>query len=165
MDLIERSNLNRQLLFRDEDIGNSKAEIAAKRVHEINPNIKVNYYTKKLQEISNEIYSTADIFVSGLDNIPARIFLNQKSVLLKKPMIDGGSEGFYGHVQVVLPHLTPCLLCHDIWSKNEEKFKCSYAVKPRTPIDCVLEGRDQFFIQNENTPDPKRDEDVQEVFK
>lgn len=163
MDLIELSNLNRQLLFRKEDIGKFKAEIAAKRAEELNSKIQINFYNQKLQELPNETYNTADIFISALDNIPARIFLNQKSVLLNKPMVDGGSEGFYGHVQVVLPQVTPCLLCHDIWSRAEEKFKCSYAVHPRTPLDCVLEGRDKFYLEYDRLPDQDNKEDVKVV--
>ena len=165
MDLIELSNLNRQLLFRKGDIGDFKAEIATKRAGEINSEIKIQFFNQKLQDLSNEIYITADVFISALDNIPARIFLNQKAVLLKKPLIDGGSEGFFGHVQVVIPQVTPCLLCHDIWSRSEEKFKCSYAVHPRTPLDCALEGRDKFYLQFNRLPDPENGEHIQTVYE
>ena len=165
MDLIELSNLNRQLLFRKEDIGKYKAEIASKMAQEFNEEVKVQFFNKKLQDIPIEIYKDVDLFISALDNIPARIFLNQKAVLLKKPMIDGGSEGFYGHVQVVLPQITPCLLCHDIWSRSEEKFKCTYAVYPRTPLDCVLEGRDRFYLEFHRLPDSENEEDLERVYE
>jgi ubiquitin-activating enzyme E1 C len=165
MDRIELSNLNRQLLFRDLDIGKFKAEIAAKQARILNPETDVLFFNEKLQNISVEIFKEADIYISALDNVPARIFLNQKAVLLKKPLVDGGSEGFYGHVQVVIPQITPCLLCHDIWSRNEEKFKCSYAVNPRTPLDCVLEGRDKFFLENKRLPDQNSSDDVKQVFQ
>ncbi|MHA1649863.1 MAG: ThiF family adenylyltransferase [Candidatus Helarchaeota archaeon] len=164
MDLIELSNLNRQLLFRDNDIGCYKAEITAKRVRELNPEVKVEFFNEKLQNLPNQVFKDANIFVSALDNISARIFLNQKAVLYKKPLIDGGSEGFYGHVQVVLPQITPCLLCHDLWLKPEEKFKCSYAVNPRTPLDCVLEGRDKFFLKFNRLPSQENEEDLRTVY-
>ena len=165
MDIIELSNLNRQLLFTNADIGKFKAEIVAKKALELNPEIQVQFINDKLQNLPNEVFDNADIFISTLDNIPARIFLNQKAVLLNKSMIDGGSEGFFGHVQVVIPHTTPCLLCHDIWSRNEEKFKCSYAIYPRTPLDCVLEGRDKFYIQYNQLPDVNNEEHLQAVYE
>lgn len=165
LDLIELSNLNRQLLFRKADIGKYKAEIAAIQAKLLNENIQIISYNKKLQDLPNKIFSDADIFVSALDNIPARIFLNQKAVLLKIPMVDGGSEGFFGHVQVVLPHTTPCLLCHDIWSRTEEKFKCTYSVLPRTPEDCVLEGRDKFYAEFNRLPNAAEMVDIEKVYQ
>jgi len=165
MDIIELSNLNRQLLFTNADIGEFKAEIAAKKALKLNPEIQVQFLTDKLQNLQNEPFNNAEIFISALDNIPARIFLNQKAVLLNKPMIDGGSEGFFGHVQVVIPHITPCLLCHDIWSRTEEKFKCSYAVYPRTPLDCVLEGRDKFYLQYNQLPDANNEIHLQSIYE
>jgi ubiquitin-activating enzyme E1 C len=165
MDQIELSNLNRQLLFREEDIGKFKAEIATNQARILNPEVQIKFFNEKLQNVPNEIYEFADIYVSALDNIPARIFLNQKAVLLQKPLIDGGSEGFYGHVQVVIPHVTACLLCHDIWSRTDEKFKCSYAVNPRTPLDCVLEGRDKFFLKYKRLPNQENEVDVKAVYE
>jgi ubiquitin-activating enzyme E1 C len=165
MDLIELSNLNRQLLFHDSDVGKYKAEIAASKARELNPGIQVQFYTEKLQNLSNEVYEDVDLYISALDNIPARVFLNQKAVLFKKPLIDGGSEGFFGHVQVVIPRVTPCLLCHDIWSRLEEKFKCSYAVNPRTPLDCVLEGRDKFYLQFNRLPNQEDEGDLKKVYE
>ena len=165
MDLIELTNLNRQLLFSNADIGKYKAEIAAKKALEMNPEIQVQYRNEKLQNLPNEVFTKSNVFISALDNIPARIFLNQKAVLLNKPLIDGGSEGFFGHVQVIIPHITPCLLCHDIWSRSEEKFKCSYAINPRTPLDCVLEGRDKFYLQYNQLPDANNPDHLQFIYK
>jgi len=165
MDRIELSNLNRQLLFRDRDIGKYKAEIAAQQARLLNPEIEIQFFNEKLQKLSSKVYKEVDFYISALDNIPARIFLNQKAVLLKKTLIDGGSEGFYGHVQVVIPHVTPCLVCHDIWSRTEDKFKCSYAVNPRTQLDCVLEGRDKFFLKNKRLPNQEDEEDVIQVYR
>jgi len=165
MDIIELSNLNRQLLFTNADIGEFKAEIATRKALALNPEIQVQFLDDKLQNLPNEVFNNANIFISALDNIPARIFLNQKAVLLNKPMIDGGSEGFFGHVQVVIPHITPCLFCHDIWSRTEEKFKCSYAIYPRTPLDCVLEGRDKFYLQYNHVPDANNEDHIQLIYE
>jgi ubiquitin-activating enzyme E1 C len=165
MDLIELTNLNRQLLFSNADIGKFKAEIAAKKGLELNPDLHIQFLNDKLQSLPNEVFTKPNVFISALDNIPARIFLNQKAVLLNKPLIDGGSEGFFGHVQVVIPHITPCLLCHDIWSRSDEKFKCSYAINPRTPLDCVLEGRDKFYLQYNQLPDANNPDHLQFIYK
>jgi len=164
LDIIEVSNLNRQLLFKKADIGAYKAEIAAREAKKINEEIDIQFFNQSLKDLPNEVFDNAEIFVSALDNIPARIFLNHKAVILKKPLIDGGSEGFFGHVQVVRPQITPCLLCQDIWSRSDEKFKCSYAVYPRTPLDCVLEGRDRFFLEYKRLPSPDNVADLQKVY-
>ncbi|TFG07133.1 MAG: hypothetical protein EU539_05860 [Promethearchaeota archaeon] len=103
LDTIETSNLSRQMLFRPGDEGRPKAEVAAERLKEMNPYLEVDYYFEKLQKLPMSVYEEADVVVAALDNFNARLDLNKICLRLKKPMIEGGTVGFEGHVQIVIP--------------------------------------------------------------
>jgi len=103
LDLIETSNLSRQMLFRPGDEGRAKAEVAAERLKEMNSYLKIDYYFEKLQKLPMSVYEEADVVVAALDNFNARLDLNKICLRLKKPMIEGGTVGFEGHVQIIIP--------------------------------------------------------------
>ncbi|TXT58843.1 MAG: putative E1-like ubiquitin activating protein [Promethearchaeota archaeon] len=103
LDLIETSNLSRQMLFRPGDEGRPKAEVAAERLKEMNPYLEIEHYFEKLQKLPTAVYEEADIVIAALDNFNARLDLNKICIRLKKPMIEGGTVGFEGHVQVIIP--------------------------------------------------------------
>ena len=103
LDTIETSNLSRQMLFRAGDEGKPKAEIAAKRLKEMNPYLEVDFYFEKLQKLPMAVFEEADVVIAALDNFNARLDLNRICLRLKKPMIEGGTVGFEGHVQIVIP--------------------------------------------------------------
>lgn len=164
LDKIELSNLNRHVFFSEKHVGKYKAEVLAQALEQLNPNVEISFHNKMIQVLSKDPFSSADYFISALDNIAARIFLNNTAVHLQKPMIDGGAEGFIGHVQVVLPRSTPCLACHNLWTPQTEPFKCTYAIIPRTPLDCALEARDKFFISHDRLPSVDDPGDLEEVY-
>jgi len=163
LDKIELSNLNRQFFFYNDDIGKYKAEVSAEKSQKLNPKVRLFVYNKRIQDVKIEILDSCDYFISALDNLSARLYLNQKAIELNKPLFDCGTEGFFGHVQVVIPHKTPCLVCYNLWVHPEMNFKCTYAINPRTPLDCALEARDQFYILNNRLPDPNNDNDIQDL--
>lgn len=131
LDTVETSNLSRQMLFRPGDEGRPKAEVAAERLREMNPFLRTEFYFKKLQEVPLEVYERCDVLIAALDNIRARMDLNQIALKLKKPMVEGGTVGFEGHVQVIVPEGTPIsygsedsvvesLLEERLWTLDEE---------------------------------------------
>jgi len=75
-DSIDVTNLNRQFLFRMEDIGKSKAEITAKYIMNRFKGVKVEYHTKRIQEFDIEFYEQFHIVIGGLDNVEARRWMN-----------------------------------------------------------------------------------------
>jgi molybdopterin/thiamine biosynthesis adenylyltransferase len=103
LDTVETSNLSRQMLFRPGDEGKPKAEIATLRLKEMNPFLKIDYYFEKLQKLPISVYEQADVIIAALDNFNARLDLNKICLRLKKPMVEGGTVGFEGHVQIVIP--------------------------------------------------------------
>ncbi|KAM4582095.1 ubiquitin-like modifier-activating enzyme 1 isoform 2-T2 [Fundulus diaphanus] len=111
MDYIERSNLNRQFLFRSKDIGKPKSEVAAKAVAGMNPQIKITAHQNRLDPDSEGVYDYSffmglDGVAAALDNVEARVYLDKRCVLYQKPMLEGGTLGSKGHTLVVVPHLT-----------------------------------------------------------
>ncbi|XP_041639928.1 ubiquitin-like modifier-activating enzyme 1 [Cheilinus undulatus] len=111
MDFIERSNLNRQFLFRSQDIGKPKSEVAAKAVKEMNPQMKITAHQNRLDADSEEVYDYnffmgLDGVAAALDNVEARVYLDGRCVQHHKPLLEGGTQGSQGHTLVVVPGLT-----------------------------------------------------------
>uniref|UniRef100_A0A672SIL6 E1 ubiquitin-activating enzyme n=1 Tax=Sinocyclocheilus grahami TaxID=75366 RepID=A0A672SIL6_SINGR len=111
MDSIERSNLNRQFLFHSKDIGRLKSEVAAESVKEMNPYMNITAHQNRVCPETEEVYthsfySNLDGVAAALDNVDARVYLDQCCVRNKKSMLEGGTLGSKGHTLVVVPHLT-----------------------------------------------------------
>ncbi|KAM4612885.1 ubiquitin-like modifier-activating enzyme 1 [Polymixia lowei] len=111
MDSIERSNLNRQFLFRSKDIGRQKSEVAAQAVRVMNPDMNITAHQNRLDPDSEQVYGYhffmgLDGVAAALDNVEARVYLDGRCVQHKKSMLEGGTLGSQGHTLVVVPHLT-----------------------------------------------------------
>jgi len=100
-DIVDQSNLQRQILYRLEDIGKPKVECAKKSLKGINPYITINTYQKRLSK-SNviELFKLYDIIVDGTDNFPTRYLSNDASVITNKPLVFGSIFKFEGQVAV-----------------------------------------------------------------
>ncbi|KAJ7591324.1 ubiquitin activating enzyme [Mycena floridula] len=113
LDTIEKSNLNRQFLFRAKDLGHFKAEVAAVAVADMNNDLKGKIITRQeaVGAASEDVYDEAffdglDGVTNALDNVKARLYMDQRCVFYKKPLLESGTLGTKGNVQVVVPHLT-----------------------------------------------------------
>ncbi|KAK0461961.1 ubiquitin activating enzyme [Desarmillaria tabescens] len=113
LDTIEKSNLNRQFLFRPKDIGKFKAEVAAAAVADMNPDLKGVIVTSQeavgpaSENIyGDEFFSSIDGVTNALDNVKARLYMDQRCVFYEKPLLESGTLGTKGNTQVVIPHLT-----------------------------------------------------------
>lgn len=100
-DIVDQSNLQRQILYRLENIGKPKVQCAKKLLKGINPYIAINTYQKRLSK-SNviELFKLYDIIVDGTDNFPTRYLINDASVLTNKPLVFGSIFKFEGQVAV-----------------------------------------------------------------
>ncbi|KAF2473692.1 ubiquitin-activating enzyme E1 [Lindgomyces ingoldianus] len=112
-DQIEKSNLNRQFLFRPTDVGKLKSDCAAKAVEAMNPDLKGHILTMQdkvgpeTEHIFNEIFwEGLDAVTNALDNVEARTYVDRRCVFFRKPLVDSGTLGTKGNTQVVLPHIT-----------------------------------------------------------
>ncbi|XP_030832808.1 ubiquitin-like modifier-activating enzyme 6 isoform X2 [Strongylocentrotus purpuratus] len=111
-DIIEKSNLNRQFLFRPHHIQKPKSETAAQSTRDINPDMKIEAHQNKIcPQTETTIYTDAffeglDVVVNALDNVEARRYVDSRCVTNQKPLMESGTLGAKGHVQVIVPHLT-----------------------------------------------------------
>jgi len=111
-DTIERNNLNRQILYREPDRGERKAEIARQRLVEINPEIEVQALCTHIDDQSiGGMVRGMDIIMDGMDNFSTRYVLNRAALRQKIPFIHGAVNGFYGQVTSIIPGKSPCLRC------------------------------------------------------
>ncbi|KXA95878.1 adenylyltransferase [candidate division MSBL1 archaeon SCGC-AAA259E19] len=111
-DEIELSNLNRQILYGDDDIGRNKAEVAKEKIGEINKDIEVESVKRKISDRSIDgLVKECDLIVDCMDNYRGRYVLNEASVGRNIPMFHGAVRGMRGQVTTIIPGETPCLRC------------------------------------------------------
>ena len=112
-DTVDVSNLQRQILHTDADVGRSKAESAQETIAGINPNVEVVLHKTRISsENALDLIAPYDIVVDGTDNFPTRYLTNDACVLLKKPNVYGSIFRFEGQASVFAPHLGgPCYRC------------------------------------------------------
>jgi len=100
-DVVDISNLQRQVLYTDQDIGKSKAETAAQKLRTQNPLISVNAYPSRLTSHNAlELISKYDLVIDGSDNFPTRYLVNDACVILKKPFVMGSIFKFEAQISV-----------------------------------------------------------------
>ncbi|KAI9367367.1 hypothetical protein BJX61DRAFT_528761 [Aspergillus egyptiacus] len=113
MDQIEKSNLNRQFLFRSKDVGKLKSECASAAVQAMNPELEGQIMTLKdrvgpdTEDVFNEdFWEALDGVTNALDNVEARTYVDRRCVFFRKPLLESGTLGTKGNTQVVLPRIT-----------------------------------------------------------
>ncbi|MES2921033.1 MAG: molybdopterin-synthase adenylyltransferase MoeB [Verrucomicrobiota bacterium] len=112
-DVVDASNLQRQILHGESWIGKPKLESAAARLREVNPHVQVELHPVRfIPENAMEIAGKYDILVDGSDNFPTRFLTNDTAFLLRKPLVYGAIHRFEGQTGVFAPHLGgPCYRC------------------------------------------------------
>src|SRR6056297_2956706 len=164
LDIIEHSNLNRQILFVDAPIGESKAHAAAKKLRQVNPTIKISGYHTSLENLPPKAYRIADVIVGGLDSVNARLNLNAQAVRFKKPLVDGGVSGYHGHVYTTFPYENACYECYATpVSEMNDMAACTVVGNPRKRVHCVLKGQMRYVDEFGEDPNPKNEEHIQIV--
>ena len=111
-DTVDESNLQRQIIHGQSDIGKSKAQSAKEKISEINPFVNVITHEIRLDNSNvKEIFSQYDIIVDGTDNFATRYLVNDACVLLKKPYVWGSIYRFDGQASVFWAEYGPCYRC------------------------------------------------------
>ncbi|KAM3185930.1 hypothetical protein ACTXT7_005367 [Hymenolepis weldensis] len=161
-DHIEKSNLNRQFLFRPEHVGMAKSQVAAESILQFNPALKVVPLTYKFcvdttETIFTDEYiqiaasgvekSSPPVVLAALDNIEARQYLDQRCVINRLAMFDSGTQGTKGHTQAILPGITESYNDQsDPGSSGAGEIPyCTLKSFPAKPVDCVEWAREKFF--------------------
>jgi len=111
MDHIEKSNLNRQFLFRPYDVSKPKSIAAAKAIKAMNPHVNVESQENRVGAETEHIYNddffgSLDGVANALDNVEARTYMDRRCVFYRLPLLESGTLGTKGNTQVVIPDLT-----------------------------------------------------------
>jgi sulfur-carrier protein adenylyltransferase/sulfurtransferase len=117
-DVVDRSNLQRQILHTEDRIGMAKVDSAEQAMKALNPDVKIVKYTERLtSENVLEVITGYDVIVDGTDNFPTRYLLNDASLVANIPVVHGSIYQFEGSVTVYAPRVGPC-------------YRCQYPVPP-----------------------------------
>lgn len=150
-DVIEYGNLSRSILFREADCGRLKSEVAAERVKEINPHVKVRHFHGDIAfDIGLGLIRRMDVVIACLDNRIARLFINRHCYKVGKTWIDGAIENLSGQLEVFEPYRS-CYECQlDEYAMNIIRYResCTDVAKrndnfgriPTTPIIASIIG-------------------------
>ncbi len=136
---VEKSNLNRQILYDSSDIGLPKAYLAAKRLRSLNPLVDYEPVASMVSRSNVEdVVGDVDVIVDALDDWRARLVLDEYSMKSGKPLVHGAVDGFYGQVTTIIPGRTSCLAC--IAPRRIEARGCRSALGAVVGIVASLEA-------------------------
>ena len=111
-DVVEESNLQRQILHNTKRVGQYKAESARETIEVLNPDVKVITYIERLDETNvARIIADYDVIIDGTDNFPTRYLLNDAAIMANKPVVHGSVFRFEGQLTIFKPHEGPCYRC------------------------------------------------------
>ncbi|PSR99219.1 ThiF family protein [Coniella lustricola] len=148
LDTIDLSNLNRQFLFRHEHIKKSKALVAKETAQRFNPKVKIEAHHANIKEshFNVEWFKGFNMVFNALDNMDARRHVNKMCLAADVPLIESGTTGFNGQVQVIKKGVTAC---YDCTPKDAPKSfpVCTIRSTPSQPIHCIVWGKS--YLLNE----------------
>jgi ubiquitin-activating enzyme E1 C len=180
MDTIEMSNLSRQMLFQEEDIGKGKAATARRRLGSMAPDTEIVIHDRKFQELEPAVWEEVDVIAGGLDSFAARDAMNSIVARRGIPYVDGAVTGYKGSVQVIipsgdgeegggvgeaLPEATPCFRCMFPMPAADGKIygACTIPGVPRTREHCVIKAEDKFVGQEGRREKGYSEEDLDKI--
>ena len=150
-DTIEYTNLSRSVLFRESDVGRLKAEVAAERIREINPNLKVGWKNGDIiYDLGLGLIRSVDVIIGCLDNRVARLYVNRYAHRFNKTWINAGILNLAGMLDVFKPGVScyECGLVDKDWDNIRKRMGCTDVAKrnasfgrlPTTPISASILG-------------------------
>jgi molybdopterin/thiamine biosynthesis adenylyltransferase len=153
LDRVEASNLSRSVLFREQDLGRLKAEVAAASLKTMSTEVEVRPFAGNIMyDCGLGLFAWSDVIIAGLDNREARLFINRSAWKMNRPWIDGAIEGINGVARVFLPGSVPCYECtlgEMDWALLERRMSCNLLTRhsdtagkiPTTPtISAIIAG-------------------------
>jgi len=149
MDRIEVSNLNRQFLFRRENVGQQKSVCASNAAKVMNPAIKIACHeTKVCPETENvfddEFWQSLTGVCNALDNMQARYYTDSRCVFYEKPLLESGTLGTKCNSEIILPHLTMCYSEHKVSDSGDAIPMCTLRNFPYLIDHCIEWGLARF---------------------
>jgi len=139
LDTIDTSNLNRQFLFHKPDVGKSKSLTASVSCKKYNPDVKINAYFANVKDaqFGPSYVKEFDLVLNALDNLSARRHVNRVCLAAGVPLIESGTSGYLGQVQVIKKGVSECFEC--LPQEPPKTFPvCTIRLNPSTPIHCIV---------------------------
>mgnify|MGYP000061181499 FL=1 len=155
-DVIEKSNLSRQFLFRDWNIGQAKSTVASAAATAINPSLRVEALQNRVSPETEGVFDDAfwesiDVVINALDNVNARLYVDSRCVYFQKPLLESGTLGPKCNTQMVIPHLT-----ENYGASRDPPEKqapmCTVHSFPHNIHHCLTWARSEFEGLLEKTP-------------
>lgn len=153
-DVIEVSNLNRQFLFREKHLRLQKSSTAAAAIISMNRNLKGKVFAQvdKVCELTETIFNdkffkSMNFIANALDNITARRYVDSRCVSNRIPLLESGTLGSKGHVQVVIPYKTESYSSQVDPEISNDIPQCTLKMFPEEPIHCIEWSKDKFGKQ------------------
>ncbi|MBM3118496.1 MAG: HesA/MoeB/ThiF family protein [Chloroflexi bacterium] len=138
-DAVEAANLTRSVLFHADDIGKLKAQVAAERLKELNPDVRVTIICGDITtDVGLGVFRNMDVVLVGVDNFAARIFVNRACYKVGTPWINGGIQEMVGEFHVYIPGEGACYECNlpkEAYKEIKRRLSCLL------PIEEVEQGR------------------------
>ena len=140
MDRIEETNLSRAVLFRSEDVGDFKANVAARAYRSLAPDACIHpMVANVIHGCGLGLFEWSDVIIAGLDNREARLWINRSAWKMNRPWIDGAIEGINGVVRAFLPGAAPCYECTlgtVDWELLQKRMSCNLLL-----LESAAEGK------------------------
>jgi len=162
-DVVDQSNLNRQVLHWQKDVGGEKVNSAAEKLRQLNPHITIEPIVRTITaENVLALADGCDVIMDCMDNYPTRYVLNEAALRMRIPFVHGAIYGLQGELTTILPGQTPCLRCIFRGAPPKETFpvvgvtpgviaclQAMEAVKFITGVGGLMEGRLLLFDGND----------------
>uniref|UniRef100_A0A1A9X0T8 SUMO-activating enzyme subunit n=1 Tax=Glossina brevipalpis TaxID=37001 RepID=A0A1A9X0T8_9MUSC len=171
LDRIELSNLNRQFLFHREHIGKSKARVARESALQFNPDVKIKAYHDNIigTDYGVNFFKNFNVVLNALDNRAARNYVNRTCLNADVPLIECGTAGYNGQVELIKKGLTQCYECTP--KATQKSFPgCTIRNTPSELIHCIVWAKhlfNQLFgktVDDEDISPDLADPEAQEEF-
>ncbi|KAK2407353.1 ubiquitin-activating enzyme E1 [Trifolium repens] len=148
MDTIEVSNLNRQFLFRQSHVGQSKAKVARDAVLKFRPKINITSYHANVKDpdFNVDFFKKFNVVLNGLDNLDARRHVNRLCLAADVPLVESGTTGFLGQVTVHVKGRTECYECQPKPAPKTYPV-CTITSTPSKFVHCIVWAKDLLFTK------------------
>ncbi|GAB4857367.1 E1 ubiquitin-activating protein [Ancistrocladus abbreviatus] len=155
-DVIEKSNLSRQFLFRDWNIGQAKSTVAAVAAASINPRLHIEALQNRASPETENVFDDTfwenlSVVINALDNVNARLYIDQRCVYFQKPLLESGTLGAKCNTQMVIPHLTENYGASRDPPERQAPM-CTVHSFPHNIDHCLTWARSEFEGLLEKTP-------------
>lgn len=146
MDTIEVSNLNRQFLFRQSHVGQSKAKVARDAVLKFRPKINITSYHANVKDpdFNVDFFKQFNVVLNGLDNLDARRHVNRLCLAADVPLVESGTTGFLGQVTVHVKGRTECYECQPKPAPKTYPV-CTITSTPSKFVHCIVWAKELLF--------------------